>query len=123
MHIIFLGQIDDMPALRESMNIELVCSECEPFGRCTVEAMQSRLIVIAANTGGTLDIIQDGLNGFLYQQGDYLDLAQKIQDIIEHYEESFSVADYGYEFAKTHFTVKENVKQINTLLLKTGGHR
>lgn len=111
----FIGQVDNMPYVREKMNIELVCSECEPFGRSTVEAMQSRLVVIAANTGGTLDIINNKKNGYLYKQGDVVDLANTIQYVIDHSEESISVADYGYEFAKTHFTMDENVEKMNQL--------
>lgn len=42
----FLGQVDDMLQLRSEMDLELVCSRCEAFGRVTVEAMSNKLPVV-----------------------------------------------------------------------------
>lgn len=115
-HVIFEGQISDMAKFRENMNIELMCSICEPFGRVTVEGMRSGLIVIGANTGGTIDIIQDGYNGYLYQQGNSVDLADKLQYVIDNKEEALCVAKRAIDFTKTHFTVEQNVSAINLVL-------
>ena len=114
--IIFEGQIEDMAAFRKNMNIELMCAVCEPFGRVTVEGMRSGLVVIGANTGGTVDIIQDGFNGYLYQQGNSTDLADKIQYVIEHEDEVLCIAKNAIEFTKTHFTVEQNVSAIHNIL-------
>ena len=118
-HIIFEGQIEDMAAFRKSMNIELMCAVCEPFGRVTVEGMRSGLVVIGSNTGGTVDIIQDGFNGYLYQQGNSTDLADKIQYVIEHENEALCIVKNAIEFSKTHFTVEQNVNTINDVLCET----
>lgn len=59
-------------------DVVLMCSKLEAFGKVTVEAMLLKKVVIGANTGGTKEIIQEGKNGFLYKQGNSLDLAQKI---------------------------------------------
>ena len=82
----------------------------------TVEGMRSGLIVIGSNTGGTVDIIQDGYNGYLYQQGNSTDLADKIQYVIEHENEALCIAKNAIEFTKTHFTVEQNVSAINDVL-------
>jgi glycosyltransferase involved in cell wall biosynthesis len=60
-------------------DVALMCSKHEAFGRVTVEAMKLGKPVIGANTGGTLELIQDGWNGFLYQSGNVEDLARKIE--------------------------------------------
>ena len=44
----------------------LMTSKCEGLGRVTIEAMFYGCPVIARNTGGTLDIIKDGVTGFLF---------------------------------------------------------
>lgn len=82
--VVFLGQISDMAELRKSMNVELVCSKSEAFGRVTVEAMMGGMPVIGANTGGTPELINDGVTGFLYEQGDHLLLADKMQFFLDH---------------------------------------
>ena len=115
--VIFEGQVEDMFSFRQNMNIELMCSECEPFGRVTLEGMHSGLVVIGANTGGTIDIIQDGVNGLLYEQGNAQDLAQKIMTVIENVDLSKRLASDAIEFSKTHFTVEQNVSAINDILV------
>ena len=115
--VIFEGQVEDMFSFRQNMNIELMCSECEPFGRVTLEGMHSGLVVIGANTGGTIDIIQDGVNGLLYEQGNAQDLAQKIMTVIENVDLTKRLASDAIEFSKTHFTVEQNVSAINDILV------
>jgi glycosyltransferase involved in cell wall biosynthesis len=47
-------------------DVFLVPSTTETFGLVALEAMACRVPVIAANTGGVLDIITDGENGLLF---------------------------------------------------------
>ena len=38
--VIFEGQVEDMFSFQQNMNIELMCSECEPFGRVTLRGVK-----------------------------------------------------------------------------------
>lgn len=84
-YVHILGYIKDMRKLRENKQIdaELVCSKAEAFGRGTVEAMEFGNVVIGSNTAGTRELIKDGINGFLYKQGDSFDLACKIEKLLQ----------------------------------------
>lgn len=77
-HINFTGTISQPFEYLAKHHCLLMCSKMEAFGRVTVEALKCGLPVIAANTGGSLEIIEDGTNGYLYQSGNTLDLADKI---------------------------------------------
>lgn len=114
--VIFEGTRNDMPIFRNSMNGELMCSECEPFGRVTLEGMRSGLVVIGSNTGGTPEIITDKETGLLYQQGGFRDLAEKIKKVYEDEGYAKSLADKAYEFSTTHFTPETNVREIEKVL-------
>jgi glycosyltransferase involved in cell wall biosynthesis len=50
----------------------------EPFGRSIVEAYSKGTPVIAANTEGMRDMIEDGTTGLVYRSGDSDDLAEKV---------------------------------------------
>ena len=63
-------------------DISLFCSENEAFGRVVVESMSFGCPVVAANRGGVLEIIDDGYNGLLYNCGDFLDLSEKIKNLL-----------------------------------------
>lgn len=77
-NIIFLGNSDNPGEILVEHDVLLMCSRMEAFGRVTVEALKCGLPVIAANTGGSIEIIFDQKNGYLYKSGDYIDLASKI---------------------------------------------
>ncbi|BCM88573.1 N-acetyl-alpha-D-glucosaminyl L-malate synthase [Abditibacteriota bacterium] len=74
-------------------DVVLMCSRREAFGRVTVEAMKLGKPVIGANNAGTTELIQDGVNGFLYPCGDAHALATKIE-IFER--ERHLIGEMGY---------------------------
>lgn len=110
--VIFHGEVSDMVALRRSCDCELICSIRETFGRVTIEGMRSGLLVIGANTGGTVEIISDGETGLLYEQGNAESLANKIAFAYDHREETKQIVAQGYSYAQKNFTPDDNVKKI-----------
>lgn len=115
-NVIFDGEINNMSAYREKMNVELMCSTAEAFGRVTVEGMRSGLVVIGSNTGGTIDIIKDRYNGFLYEQGNARDLADKILYVYNNPKKAKEIAERAIKFSETHFLMEENVAKIERVL-------
>lgn len=115
-NVIFHGELSDMPGIRKGMDIEIMCAICETFGRVTVEAMRAGLMVIGSNTGGTLEIIQDKTNGYLYQQGDPVDLANKIKDSISDVKKFNEIRKTALEYASRNFTVQKNCKEIYDIM-------
>ena len=114
--VIFEGLVDNMADFRTHMNGELMCSVCEPFGRVTLEGMRSGLIVIGSNTGGTPEIINDGVTGLLYEQGSHTDLADKIERVYKNESERAAIIASGLEFSRTHFTAETNVCAVNAVI-------
>ena len=111
-YVVFHGEINDMQSIRKEMDMELVCSICETFGRVTVEGMRNGLLVIGSNTGGTVEIINDDVTGLLYQQGDPVDLASKISFAVDNNDMTKRIIKEGYLFSQQHFTCEENVEKI-----------
>jgi glycosyltransferase involved in cell wall biosynthesis len=58
-----------------------MCSECEAFGRVTVEAMRAGLPVCGTRSGGTPEIIDHGVNGLLSMAGDVQGLAANLMSL------------------------------------------
>lgn len=78
-----LGNVDYAGALMKSADIVLMCSDQEAFGRVTVEAMLAGKPVIGTDSGGTPEIVEDGVTGLLYPPGDHAALAQRIRALLE----------------------------------------
>jgi glycosyltransferase involved in cell wall biosynthesis len=65
--VTFLGERTDVPALLHALDVVLVPSWNEPFGRSVIEAMAMERAVIATSIGGPSEIIDDGRTGVLVQ--------------------------------------------------------
>lgn len=81
-NIVFLGQRSDVIEIRKEMDIALVCSRMEALGRTSVEALYYENLLIGANAGCTPYIIENGVNGYLYESGNISQLALLIEDSI-----------------------------------------
>lgn len=67
-----------------SSDIYVSATEYEPFGIVFLEAMEAGLPVISKKTGGVVDIIDEGINGYLIDWDDFpTRAASKIQKMIE----------------------------------------
>ena len=111
-HVVFLGLVSDMPALRRDMDIELVCSRSEAFGRVTVEAMMACMPVIGTDTGGTPELITDGVTGFMYHAGDVADLTEKITYFLHHKEVIRDMGITAQSYAVSRYTIDTCAKNI-----------
>jgi glycosyltransferase involved in cell wall biosynthesis len=76
--VIFAGYRPDPMIEFLQADVVLVCSRCEAFGRVIVEAMLAQRPIVAANTCGTLELIENDFNGVLYRAGDPVHLAERI---------------------------------------------
>lgn len=92
-------------------SIELVASKAEAFGRVTVEAMMCGLPVVGANSGGTPELISDGVTGLLYPQDSWRELSDKIETIIMSPEKRQYMSRNAYE-SSNRFTIEHCVKNI-----------
>ena len=77
--VLFLGQVENAFPYIQEADALILCSRCEAFARVVVEAMKAGKPVIGSRSGGTVEQIRDGFNGFLYRPRDYQDLAAKIR--------------------------------------------
>lgn len=75
------GFVNNLNEIRAECDVFLMPSVKEAFGLVTVEAMLSNLIVVGRNSGGTSEIIQDQITGFLYDESDYSYAANTIMKI------------------------------------------
>jgi glycosyltransferase involved in cell wall biosynthesis len=74
----FFGYVDDAARAAADFDVQVVCSRAEPFGLVTLEAMAHQHPVVATAAGGSLEIVRDGIDGFLVPPGDAPRLAEKL---------------------------------------------
>ncbi|EIQ00309.1 glycosyltransferase [Opitutaceae bacterium TAV1] len=115
-NVTFTGFVADPLAwLKEEVDIVLMCSENEAFGRVTAEAMTQGIPVIGTATGGTPEIIADGHNGLLYD-GRPEDLAAKIAQLAGNDADYRRLSRNALEDSKKRFTIDRYVEEIHGIL-------
>lgn len=102
-------------------DIALMCSKCEAFGRVTIEYMLNQLPVIGAAVGGTLEIIENGVTGFLYQANSIEDLAQKIEQLYMDGSQRAKMGEAGLRRANECFSEKSYLENIHKLYMSVIG--
>ena len=111
----FCGMVDDMKELRKKMSFSIVCSKSEAFGRTIIEDMLSGIVVIGANCGSVMELINDGYNGFLYKYGDIENLCCIIKHAISKECDKVTIINNSLDFA-SEFTKNRTAKKISSLM-------
>jgi glycosyltransferase involved in cell wall biosynthesis len=91
--VFFLGEILTPESIYLLSSIMVLSSEAEGFSNSVIEALFFGVPVIASNVGGNLDVIKNGMNGFLYESTNAIELAESIAyyyDLSNEEKENFS---------------------------------
>lgn len=115
-HITIYDFKEDPFPIIKNMDIVLVCSKFEAFGRTTIEAMLCKKPVIGTNRGGTIELIKEGYNGLLYEPGDYIGLSEKIKFFMNNKNKIKEFGENGYKFVKENFTKEKYGGEISKLI-------
>jgi L-malate glycosyltransferase len=102
----WLGEREDVPELVRALDILLLPSWEEPFGRALVEAMALGVPVVSTNVGGPPEIVEDGREGFLVGPRDPAAWAASIRRIAENATLASEMGHAGRLRVKQSFTVE-----------------
>ncbi len=109
----FCGYSNNIYSILQNYAIGVVCSKAEAFGRITPEYMAAGLITIASNTGANPELIDDNVDGFLYQYGDSTDLTRKLIQIYDMDEKvRIKISNNAEKKAREKFTAERNAEEV-----------
>ena len=111
----FWGHRSDVGEILKDMDVGLMLSPREGFGRVTVEYMFNYMPVLGVNTGATPEIVIDGETGFLCGLNDTDKLAELMHKFITHPELIQVMGTKGREHAVKYFSLERNTDEIYAL--------
>lgn len=88
----------------------------EPFGRVIVEAMLCGTPVVAAAAGGAVELLEDGVTGWLVTPGDPWKLAMMIQQCCDRPDRLEEIIKQAKIQASQRFNLANTNQQIEQLL-------
>ena len=100
----------------EWSNVVLMCSENEAFGRVTAEALKCGRPVVGTRSGGTPEIVTDGVDGLLFDPGDFLDLASCLSALGNDQNLLATLSREARIRSSARFLMEDEVEQFSQLL-------
>ena len=102
--VIFTGFVseEDLPFIYKLSSCFIIASIAELLSLVTLQAMASGLPIIAANAGALSELVNDGVNGFLFESGDIDTIAQCICTVITKDELNKSMGKKNLEYILKH---------------------
>lgn len=109
--IIYAGHLPhaDTLHLYKLMDVNVLPSTMDGFGLVLVEAMALGTPVVATRAGGIMDVVDDGVNGLLYEHEDIEGLADKIKAILYDAELRSKFIANGKKTALENFSIERTV--------------
>jgi glycosyltransferase involved in cell wall biosynthesis len=108
----WLGEREDVPELVRALDILLLPSEEEPFGRALIEAMALGVPVLATNVGGPGEIVEDGREGYLLAPHQPAAWAQAVRRIADSADHGRAMGLAGRRRVQRAFTVEHHVAAV-----------
>jgi glycosyltransferase involved in cell wall biosynthesis len=111
-NLIITGFREDIPDIMNCMDVFVLSSIGEGFGRVIVESLSVGTPVVAFDDCGQRDIIIDGINGFLVPIGDTNTMAERVCQILKDPKLKKKLGEEGKRIAKEKFSKKVLLKKL-----------
>lgn len=122
-NVFFLGFVNKPYDFLNSIDINTLTSLSESFPYAILEGSLLKKATISSNVGGISDLIESGINGFLFEPGDYETLAGHILTLINDPALRKKMGEKIHEKASSHFSLdnmcKTQLDIYETILLRS----
>lgn len=108
----FAGFRPDVPYIMRNIDLFVLASRREPFGRVITEAMASAKPVVATRSGGPDEIVKDRVTGLLVPSSSPEALARAIEEILTLPDRGAQMGLRGREAAEGLFSLREYQRRI-----------
>lgn len=110
---------NDVQIAYRALDAFVMASSCEAYGFVTLEAMAAGIIVLGTNAGGTKDLIDDGVDGLLWEPENPQALADKLALVLKDEALAARLGNAAAEKMRTRFSHHDQVKKL-MYLFETG---
>lgn len=120
------GYRRDVERVIQALDILVLASEREPFGRVLIEAMAAGKPVVATAGGGVREVVEAGVSALLVEPGDVRLMASAIKRLSADRDLRERMGRSGRERVLRKFTIERHVSRIQRIyddILGEGGRR
>jgi len=114
-NIRLLGARDDIPKLIQALDVLVVNSHQEPFALTVLEGLASATTVLATAVGGTPEMVQHNVNGWLVKSRDQNELESGLITLLSDGALRARLGSRARLDAIAHYSIPRYLTEINTL--------
>ncbi len=112
---LWLDWVEDMPGLLAGLDVFVSASHSESFGLAILEAMTNKTPIVATETEGAKELLQNNETGLLVPVRNPLKLAEGIESLLKSAEKRETFAKKAQSFAEKHFSLDEMIEKTESL--------
>lgn len=117
--VLFVGYHPDLVDILKVMNVLIVASVVESFGRAALDGMAAGVPVLAVRAGGLPEIIQHGRNGFLIDSREPKEIALALEHLFLNPVEVRLAVEGGWKTVREKFSIARQIEGIERVLAET----
>ena len=88
-------------------SIYCMCSYEEGFPMVVLEAWAYSICVVTTPVGGLPDVLENGKNAYVFDFGDWHQMANHLENLMSNYEKRYEMAEYSRKFVYDHFSIEK----------------
>lgn len=111
----FIGEEKNIQKYYVKADIFVLPSIWEGFGIVILEAFRAKLAVIASNIEGPAELIENEVNGLLFEPKNHVQLSEKMAQLINNNELRARIANNGYLSFSKKYDIDNYVEKLNEL--------
>jgi glycosyltransferase involved in cell wall biosynthesis len=117
----FLGYRPDLTDILMLLNVVVVASVVESFGRAALEGMAAGVPVLALRAGGLVEIVRPGENGFLLDSRAPDEIARGIEAILRDPARAAAMVEGGYRTVREEYSLERQHRETDRVLTEALG--
>lgn len=111
----FIDTTEEVNKIYNMCDLFVMCSITEGFGLAAYEAMLTKKICVFSSIAPFMELITNGINGFIFENKNVNSLTKVLDYIILEYEKLGDIRNNSREFVKTKLSEEEMISQYNKL--------
>jgi glycosyltransferase involved in cell wall biosynthesis len=103
---------EDIRQIEAAADVVVLCSEQEALARCVLEAMAMEIPVVVSDSGGTHELLEDGMSGFVITGEDPVRLAAALEQLARDDELRAVLGRNARRRIQERFSLQSHVHQV-----------
>ncbi len=112
---VFLGYTENINDITNIIDISVLSSKKEALALSVIEAMSLKKPVVVTDSGGTKEVVADGVSGYVVENGNAKAMAKKIVELSKSPSKRSAMGNEGAKIVEEKFSASSMAKNLDAI--------